>query len=216
MEHLNKLAKKIQVTAEGKGEPLTDKEAQESAYNLTRLFDLLFDMAQRQVKLKRKLKDFPEGFPVDGDYTCLVCKQPINETTGWYDWFGQTCLLCHKAVKDGIIPTFIFKNDDSYFRMWELKSSFDIKHQTAKKYIREGLLKPRIVLTKEGKPYEYIFLKKENPGLIDRKSPARKSYDRNRAKVSKGLMKEEKVKFKKMHEDHLKEMKKIKDKYRKK
>ncbi len=216
MKAIDNLSEEIKKSAKKKGEEISDSEAQKGARDLVSFFELLFDISKKEAKLKHKLKDSPGGFPVDGSYSCSLCRNPIDETNGWYDWFGQTCLICRKAVKDGIIPTFVFNHDNSYFRMWELKSTFGIHYQTAKKYIREKKLFPRVVLNEQGKPYEYIFLRKENPGLIDRNSPSKKSYDRNRAKVSKGLIKEEKVKFKKMHEDHLKEMKKIRDKYRKK
>jgi hypothetical protein len=66
-----------------------------------------------------------------------------------------------------------------------LNWKFKLKHPTVKKLIKEEKLKPRIILTEDGKPHEYIFLKKENPGLIERYSPERKSYDRKQKKLSK-------------------------------
>ena len=94
--------------------------------------------------------------------------------------------------------------------MWALDSKFKIKHQTAKKYIREGKLIPRIVLTEDGKPHHYIFLKKENPGLIERYSPERKSYDRSREKRSKAWSRKMKIE---LMEEHKKFTEKMKKKY---
>jgi len=56
-----------------------------------------------------------------------------------------------------------------------------------------------------GKAYEYIFLKKENPDLIDpdRKNPVLKSYHRNRDKVREENIREEKKKLKKKTRKHL-------------
>jgi hypothetical protein len=187
MSALDELAEDIKKKAKEHGKEVNDDEAGEAARNLTGFFELLLEISQKDAQKQKRLKKEPNGFPVDGNYSCLVCGISINEINGWYDWYGNTCLLCHKAVKDGIIPTFIFKHRDSYFPMWKLDYSFKIKHMTAKKYIRLGKLIPRIVLNENDTPYAYIFLKKENPDLIERYNPIRKSYDRNRAKVAEEL-----------------------------
>ena len=164
------------------GKELNDQEAYESASNLLGLFDALYKSALEEHKRKHRLKKEPEGFHLtDGIYNCLICHVQISKETSWYDKWGIKCLLCQKAVKNGIIPSFVCKDRDSWYAIWQLEKNFGIKHQTAKKMAREGKLKARIVPYNNGDPYEYIFLKKENPNLIDpdRKSPARKSYDKN-------------------------------------
>lgn len=210
MKAFDKLAEELKKTAKEKGQELSDGEAKEGARNLVGFFDLLWKGAQEESRKQKLLKTEPQGFPVDGSYSCLLCGRSINETNGWYDWFGQTCLLCHKAVKDGIIPTFVFKNRNSYFAMWALDSKFKIKHQTAKKYIREGKLIARIVLREDGKPHEYIFLKKENQGLIERYSPERKSYDRSHNKRMDARIRAEKVK---LLAEYKEEQKRLRKKY---
>ena len=187
-EHLDKLAEEIKKTAKEKGDEMSDEDALDGARNMVDLAELFWEIAQRETKMKNRLKKEPGGFPVESGYSCMVCGAQINETNGWYDWYGYTCLLCRKAIQDGVIPTFVCRERESYFAMWALKYHFDIKYQTAKKYIRE--LKPRIILNENGKPHEYIFLKKENPKLIHRYNPTRKSYDRNREKVSKARSRE--------------------------
>ncbi len=182
MKHSDDSIKKYKDAFEKKkGEPISDSEAEEGLNNLAGYFEILWKFAQEDTRKKTRLKTEQDGFPVEGQYSCRVCGRSINETNGWYDWYGQTCLVCRKAVKDGTIPTFIFEHHDSYYAPWSLNSKFNIKHQSMKKMIREGSLKARIVLDEQGKPYEYIFLKKENSHLIDpgRYSPSRKSYDRN-------------------------------------
>jgi len=177
------------------GKELNQTEASEAAHNLVNFFDLLYQISLREVKLKRRLKKEPDGFPVDGQYSCLVCGCIIDAATGWYDKWGQKCLNCTKAVKDGVIPTFVCHDHDSYYKSWELKDKFKIHPQTARKLVRQGELKARIVTTDAGKPYEYIFLKKENPHLICSYPPERKSYNRHRDKVSKTIIREEKKKL---------------------
>ncbi|KND51849.1 MAG: hypothetical protein ABA06_01150 [Parcubacteria bacterium C7867-001] len=178
----DELIEQLKEESRKKGEEMSDEDAREGAQNLVGFFDLLWEMSKKDSIKKKRLKTEPDGFPVDGTYTCLVCSNRIDETNGWYDWYGQTCLLCRKAVKDGMIPTYIFLHRNSYFSMSSLKYRFDIKHQTAKKYIKEGTLHPRIILNETGTPYEYLFLKKENPALIERYSASRKSYDRHNKK----------------------------------
>ncbi len=189
------------------GKEISDAEAEEAAYNINNFIELIWELSIKQAKLKRRLKKEPDGFPVDGQYSCLICGNSITPENGWYDKWGQKCLLCTKAVKDGTIPAFICEGRDSYYSLWHLKDKFGIKTSAAKKLAKEGKLKARIVLTEDGRPHEYIFLKKENPELIDpdRHSPARKSYDRNRDKVSAASTREE-VKKIRAERDKIKKM----------
>ena len=50
--------------------------------------------------------------------------------------------------------------------MWELKDKFGIHPGTAKKMIREGELKARIIKDKEGRDCFWVFLKKENEDFL--------------------------------------------------
>jgi len=184
---------------------LNDAEASEAANNLVGLFKILYDCEAREQQRKHRLKKEPGGFHVDGTYSCRICHRDVSGDESWYDEYGLKCLLCTKAVKEGAVPPFVCKDRDSWYAMWELDSKFKIKHPTARKLIRQGKLKARIVAYQDGKPYEYVFLKKENPDLVDpdRKSPARKSYDRNYNKIMDAKIKEEKKKSRKAITTHI-------------
>jgi hypothetical protein len=177
---------------------LTDAEASEAANNLVGFFKILYDCEVREQQRKYRLKKEPEGFHLDGEYTCSICHRQAAGSENWYDQWGIKCLLCQKAVKEGSVPPFVCKDRHSWYAMWELDSKFKIKHQTARKLVRQGKIKARIVPYADGRPYEYVFLKKENPDLVDpdRKSPARKSYDRNYNKIMDARIREEKKKSK--------------------
>lgn len=179
------------------GMELEDSEAREAARGLLGLAELLYDMAAKDAQKKQRLKTEPDGFPVDGNYTCLLCGTSINPQTGWYHYDGPRCLLCHKAVQSGAIPSFVLKNRDSYFSTWKLADAFNVRTVTIRKMVRNGELKARTILNDNGKVHEYIFLKKENPDLIEHCNPVRKSYDRHRDKVTKKLIREEKEKMRK-------------------
>ena len=170
---------------EERNEELSDEKAQEAAQNLIGLAELMYEIAMKEVQLKRRLKKEPAGFPVDGNYSCTVCGGSINEQNGWHSWYGNTCPLCRKAITDGVIPTFVCTDRESCFSMWKLTSDLKVRTPTILKYIREGRIKARIVLNNEGKSHTYIFLRKENPNLIQKNSPERKSYDRNKKKRDK-------------------------------
>lgn len=178
------------------GKELTDAEAYESAHNLVNFFKILMEGAEEDFRRKRRLKKEPDGFYLDGGpYSCLICRQNIPVGQAWYDQWGQKCSLCQKAVKERIVPGFVCRARDSWFATWELKSKFKIHPATARKMVRLGQLKARIVPAENGAPYEYVFLKKENPGLISRYSAERKSYDRHRKKVSEAQIREERKKL---------------------
>lgn len=209
-ESLNKLAEEIKKTAKEKGQELTDEEALDGAERLTGLFELLWKFSIEDSKKKRRLKKEPNGFPIESNHSCNVCGRSIDETNGWYNWYGITCLLCKKAVDIGVIPAHVCTDRDSSYKMWRLKSDFGISHQTAKKQIREGTLKARIILDGQGRPYEYIFLRKENPHLIDpnRYNCIRKSYERNKSKRNERWAKE---KTKEIREEFKEKNKKVKN-----
>ena len=87
--------------------------------------------------------------------------------------------MCQKAVKDSVVPTFIFNNRESYFSSWKLKDELKINAPTLKKLVREGKLYAREILNDNGSVHEYIFLKKENPDLIEHFDPIWKSVKRH-------------------------------------
>ena len=169
-----------------KDEPISDEEAKEGANNLAGLFDILWESSKRDQQHKRLLKQEPDGFVLEGGYSCGVCRTTDyrGEHTIYFTKWGHLCGECHTALKNETIPVFVALDHESFFRDWQLKSSFKIATPTIRKYIKDGTLKARIIPTKDGKVHEYIFLRKENPALISRYSPARKSWDRNRHKVS--------------------------------
>jgi len=196
---------------------ITDAEAYEGAHNLVGFFEVLLECEQRDRQRQRRLKKEPEGFTLDdGEYTCSICHQQQAKGEIWYDKFGITCALCRKAVQTGAVPAFACEQRNSWYPMWQLEDKFGIKHPTARKLVREGKLKARIVLAENGKPYEYIFLKKENPEFVDpdRYSPGRKSWDRNHNKVMNGRIREEKIKARKEWEAEQKKIREILRKHR--
>lgn len=183
---------------------LTDDAAEEAAESLARLFYLLWQMDIKDRERHARLKQFPDGFPAEGHRNCIVCHTTIDETNGWYDAHGFKCFPCRDAVRSGIIPSFVCHYHDSYYRTWQLTSYFGWKAPTVRKMIREGKLVARTV----PETHEHVFLKKENPNLIDpkRRTQARKSYDRHQKKLTDARIREARVKERKEHEQRLKKL----------
>lgn len=151
------------------GKKLPRKEAAESAYNLINFFKVLYDCDRREHQLKEKLKKSPKGFYIEeGEtYNCLVCDRYITGKEGWYDKYGNKCLICQNALDKKVIPGYICHDRDSRYKMWELKDKFGIHSATARKLVREGKLKARIIRDKNNNPYEYVFLMKENKEFLE-------------------------------------------------
>lgn len=58
---------------------MNDADARESARNLLGFVNLLWEMSIKDQKRKARLKKEPDGFPVDSQYSCLLCGSSINE-----------------------------------------------------------------------------------------------------------------------------------------
>jgi hypothetical protein len=189
----DELGNLIKKEYEKQGKPISDSEASEAANNLVGYFDILYKISIRIAKLDRRLKSEPAGFPIDGPHSCILCGRSIDQTTGWYHRGGQRCLTCHKAIIGGIVPPFVLWAHDSYFKMWKLKE-FGVHSTTARKYVKDGRLKARIIMGENSRPYEYIFLKKENPELVacEKWNPIYKSQKRHRDKVYSAYSRKEK------------------------
>lgn len=145
------------------GKKLSDKEAYESASNLLNFYKALYDCVVKEEIKKEKLKKHPRGFHLDdGIYNCLICYRQVTGKEGWWDLLGPKCLSCQRAIDKKVIPWSVCSDRDSWYAMWELNSKFSIKHQAARKMIREGKLKARVIKDREGREFFYVFLKREN------------------------------------------------------
>jgi hypothetical protein len=177
------LANHIKEDYQKKGRELSDGEANEATDNIVGYFRTLYSISMRIKKLNRRLKTEPDGFSIEGPHSCIICGRSIDETTGWYHKGGQRCLICHKAIIEGVVPPFVLWAHDSYYLMWKLKD-FGVEAPVARKMVKEGRLKARVILKDTGRPYEYIFLKKENPELVacEHFNPIWKSHKRHQYK----------------------------------
>lgn len=194
----DKLAKQMHEDFVKRGEALTDEDAQKAVEQMYQLADLMFDVVLRQTQRDARLRKEPQGFPLDHGGTCCICRNGIAEDDGWYDHNGQKCLICQKALNDGVVPSYVCKNEHSYYTMYDLNSKFEIKTQRVKKHIKEGVIIARTILDEERRVHHYLFLKAENPKLAacEHFNPVWKSKKRHEDKVreARGREKDQKIK----------------------
>ncbi|MFA6466768.1 MAG: hypothetical protein WCV71_02845 [Patescibacteria group bacterium] len=142
-------------------------EAEEGANNLANFFKLLYDQEVIEKKRQIRLEKEPKGFHLEGKgYTCAICKRPISDEETWYDKWGIKCPICQKAINKRIIPGSVAKNDNSWYSKYDLESRFNIDRYAIKRFIKEGVLKPRIVPSTSGRPHVYLFLIKDNKEVL--------------------------------------------------
>ena len=149
------------------GKKLSWEEASEGAYNLSNLAEVLYKCAVKEHQRQLKLKENPSGFHLEGNgYTCFICKNSVSNEQTWYDKYGIKCLTCKKAVDKKIIPASIAKNEYGWYSKYDLESRFNIGRHALNRFIKSGVLKPRIIPNESGKPHEYIFLIKDNKDVL--------------------------------------------------
>ena len=118
MEITEKDVQKMKELGKRKGvEEISDAKAREMAEAVDRFASLILDMATELTDLARRIRETPGGFPIDSQTTCKVCERFIDKTNGWESWYGHTCLICKKAIEDGIIPYFVCMTSESYYRL---------------------------------------------------------------------------------------------------
>jgi hypothetical protein len=168
MELSDKTIKEFQdLYKEKYGAELSRGEAEESARNLIGLVEILWECYKKDKARERKLEEFPKGFPLDADgHTCFICGNSMPKEQSWFDKWGMKCLTCQKAVDQKIIPGSAAKNKDSWYSIYDLESRFNLKSQTVTKFIRQGILKARVIPGPSGRPHAKIFLIKDNKDTL--------------------------------------------------
>ena len=152
------------------GKELPPEESRESAQNLVDLMELLAKCAHKDFLRQERLKKEPKGFHIEGQgYNCSICYASISDDETWYDQFGIKCPICQKAVEQKKVPGSVCKDRDAWYSNGELKDYYGIHYSQAMKLIREGVLKVRVVMGPNRKPYYYLYLLKDNLGVLQSK-----------------------------------------------
>lgn len=160
-----------------KGEEVSWEEASEGAYNLARFAELIYDLEIKERRRKKKLEEFPKGFHLEGiGYSCSICGDSISNEETWYDKWGIKCLVCQKAIDKKIIPGSAAKNKESWYSKYDLESCFNINRHALNRFIKQGILKPRVVSDLSSRPHTYLFLIKDNKDILPPKKLVKSEF----------------------------------------
>lgn len=149
------------------GEDITYEKASESAHNLINFFQVLLDSAEEDRKREEKLKDKPKGFLLDGiGYTCAICGEHTRQNEAWYDKYGIKCLTCQKGVDKKQISASMAKHKNTWYSAYDLRSRFNLKPPTLRKWVKEGVLKARTITNDRDGVHVQIYLIKDNKDFL--------------------------------------------------
>ena len=161
---------------------VTWSEAEEAARNLVGLYEVLLKCHWEEQVWKKRLATESKGFKLSGNgRNCAICGHSTTEETNWYDKWGIKCLTCQSAIDKKLIPGSIARSRDNRYSPYELEDRFGIKTATQRKWVKEGILKARIVPTANDKVHYYIFLIKDNKDFL----PPKKLTDSHLVKIEK-------------------------------
>jgi hypothetical protein len=150
-----------------RGHEITDHELFEADLWLTNYAKILYDFAKTDFKRKTKLEENPKGFHLEGKgYTCCVCHDSASDEQTWYDENGIKCLICQDALDKNIIPLTVASDHDSWYSVNDFEHSFFMKPNAVRRFVKEGLLKPRIIPNTSGKTHFQLFLIEDHKGIL--------------------------------------------------
>lgn len=160
-EELRKLLEKE------RGHEITDHELFEADLWLTNYAKLMYDFAITDLGRKKKLEENPKGFHLEGKgYTCCVCHNSVSDDQTWYDENSIKCLICQDALDKKVIPPTVASDHESWYSMHDFESSFFMKPNAVRRFIKEGLLKPRIIKGPSDRIHYQLFLIEDNEDIL--------------------------------------------------
>lgn len=149
---------------------MTDEEGkkfQEEKWNLQQMAKFVDEWKEKDKAREEKLKANPKGFHLDGvGYRCAICHDSTKEGDNWYDEFGIKCLVCQKAIDEGEIPASLAKDEDVWYSKFDLDHYFNLKGPTLRKWIKEGIIKPRTVSHYGNGVHFELFLLEDNKEFL--------------------------------------------------
>jgi hypothetical protein len=160
-EELRKLLEKE------RGHEITDHELFEADLWLTNYAKIIYDCAQTDFQRKKKLEENPKGFHIEGKgYTCCVCHNSVSDEQTWYDENGIKCLICQDALDKKVIPSSVASDQESWYSVHDFESSFFMKPNAVRRFVKEGLLKPRIIKNSSDRTHFQLFLIEDHEGIL--------------------------------------------------
>ncbi len=147
--------------------PEEGRKYADEKYGLEQLAKLTEEWKEKDKALAERLEANPNGFILEGvGRNCAICGNSSREDGSWYDKWGLKCLVCQKAIDKGEIPASLAKDKDSWYSKWDLEHSFNLKSQTLRKWVKEGIIKARTVSRYGNGVHVELFLLKDNKDFL--------------------------------------------------
>lgn len=148
------------------GRDFSWEEATKAAWDLRNLVTVLYDIFIEVERREDMLKELPKGFHLDRSCMCLICGETVSNEKSWYDKYGIKCMTCQKAINKKIIPVALAINKKNWYSKYDLESYFNIKGALLTKYVKQGVLKDRIIPGENKKVHLQLFLIKDNKDVL--------------------------------------------------
>jgi hypothetical protein len=150
---------------------LTEEEGKEyldAKWSLEGLSKITKEFQEKENARQERLKETPEGFAVEGygGSSCSLCGQYNQDGDFWYDKWGVKCLVCQRAIEKKEIPGSLLKFRDSWYSNFDIQNRFNLKSPTIQKWVRQGILKPRIISRYGKGTWAQVFLLKDNKDFL--------------------------------------------------
>ncbi len=161
------------------------KEYEDAKWRLEGLSKIVQEWKEEEKARLEKLKEFPKGYHLDGNYSCAICHNSQGEGNNWYDQHGIKCLICQKAIDEGEVPPTVANNAESWYSYYDLEKTFNLKKPTVHKWVKEGILKMRTIsLYGKGSHYD-LFLIPDNESFLPPKEMVKSEFVNKKDKDGK-------------------------------
>lgn len=155
----------------------SEEEVSDAAGFVYFLAETALEQALEQAEWDEKLTEFPQGYHLQKGGVCRICRDHVKGEDCWYDQYGLKCMLCKQAIYWKIIPAAIAQDDELYYSETGLVIYFNLEGKVLNQWIKDGLLKARTILKKDGKKKHYrIFLLSDNKGFLPPKKMFRTGW----------------------------------------
>jgi hypothetical protein len=150
---------------------LTEEEGKEyldAKWSLEGLSKITKEFQEKENARQERLKEEPDGFAVEGygGSSCSLCSQYNQDGDFWYDKWGVKCLVCQRAIEKKEIPGSLLKFRDSWYSNFDIQNRFNLKSPTIQKWVRQGILKARIISRYGKGTWAQVFLIKDNKDFL--------------------------------------------------